>query len=60
MDSDAIEASTKGPIEIYGPSLFSLYAGGSAIFVRTTKNKGKASLTIKGESGETSIELEVK
>lgn len=58
--SDAIEASTKGPIGIYGPSLFSLYAGGSAIFVRTMKNKGKASLTIKGESGETSIEFEVK
>lgn len=33
--SDPIRVETEGPIEVYGPTLFSLYGGGSAVYVRS-------------------------
>ena len=60
--SDPIEVKAEGPIEVYGPSLFSLYGGQSAVFVRTkaVKKPTKAKLILKGRDEEKTIEFEVK
>ncbi len=52
--------STSGPIKIIGPSLLSFKGGMLGTYIRTTGIKGKASLSIKTEFEEKTIDFEVK
>ena len=54
--SDPIRAEVEGPIEIYGPKLFSLYGGGSAVYVRSLPVKGPTEAVLRLYLGEETYE----
>ena len=57
--SDVVMVETEGPIEVYGPKVFSLYGGGSTIYIRTLPAKGPSEgvvkITCMGETLETRL-----
>ena len=60
--SDPIEIETKGPIEVYGPKLVSLYGGATSIYIRSkaVKKPEEASVLIKGGTDSVEVRLLVK
>lgn len=58
--SRILELSTTGPIELVGPKHQSLLGGQLSIYLKSRKEKGKASLTIKMDNIEKVINFEVK
>lgn len=60
--SDPIRIETSGPIEVYGPSLVSLYGGATSIYIRSkaVKKVEEASVTIIGPSDSIEYRLLVK
>ena len=45
--SDPVIVETEGPIEVYGPKLFSLYGGASTIYLRSLPVKSPQEATVK-------------
>ena len=56
--NDVVTLEAKG-VDIIGPKTFSLIGGQRAVWVKTNGKKGKASLTIKSDIGNETIEFEV-
>ena len=54
--SDPIQVETKGPIEVYGPNLFSLYGGASAIYVRSLPVRGPSEGVLRIHYGDEVLE----
>jgi beta-galactosidase len=50
---------TEGPIEIIGTKISALRGGAGGTYIRTTGEKGKAKLTVKGPAAEAAVEFEV-
>lgn len=59
--NEPLMLSCEGPIEFIGPSVISMKGGMTGFYVKTIKESGKASVTIKTTSGEeTSISFDVE
>ena len=60
--SDPIQIETKGPIEVYGPRLVSLYGGATSIYIRSksVKKPEEASVSIQGNGDSLEFRLLVK
>ena len=54
--SDPIQVKVEGPIEVYGPTLFSLYGGASSVYVRTLPCKGPTEAVVTISNGDDSVE----
>ncbi|MCR5348253.1 MAG: glycoside hydrolase family 2 protein, partial [Bacilli bacterium] len=44
--SDPVEVTVEGPIEVYGPRIFSLYGGASALYIRSLPCKNPTEATV--------------
>lgn len=57
---EPVELAVSGPLEIIGPRIISLKGGMGGTFVRTTGEKGKGKLTVKGAGGEKEIKFSIE